>query len=249
MVGYFLWAGLRTRDPDWITALSFVTGSSFIWLLLLLGILRHDERAGSYGVLIGSTIIVCALALGAYRMDHAFMYPVHTFIQASVSSMITGLIVVVVSSRRWEAPIAPASGVFTTLFAVLGLIYVADAVWWTQQEVLRVQPEIAARLIASIAASLLLAFVVVGKARPREAAAALPVIVLLTVVSTIATMDEVREHRLVFFLTNVLQPIALSIVALALAIAFESNRGEEIEVDDPDLEGDFGPPLPAWRES
>ena len=74
-------------------------------------------------------------------------------------------------------------------------------------------------------------------------------IVLLTVASTIATLDNVSQHHVLFFVTNSFQPIALSVFALALAIAFETNRGDEIEVDEPELEGDFGPPLPAWRET
>jgi hypothetical protein len=249
LAGYFLWAGLRSRDPDWVVALNVVISGGFTWLLLLFGILRHDARAGSYGILLGSAIIVCGLAFGLYRADHAFIYPAHSFLQPAIPPVITGLVLIVVSSRRWEAAKAPSSTLFTAIFAALGLIYVADMIWWTQPDMFRVQPEIAARQIASIAASVLVAFVVVGRARPREAAAALAAIVLLTVASTIATLDNVSQHHVLFFVTNSFQPIALSVFALALAIAFESNRGEEIEVDDPDLEGDFGPPLPAWRET
>jgi hypothetical protein len=249
LAGYFLWAGLRSRDPDWVVAVNVVVSGGFTWLLLLLGILRHDERTSSYGILLGSAIVVCGLAFGLYRADHAFIYPVHSFLQPAIPPIITGLVLIVVSSRRWEAAKAPSSTLFTAIFAALGLVYVADMIWWTQQDMFPVQPEIAARQVASIAASVLVALVVTGRATPREAAAALPAIVLLTLGSTTALLDDVGQHRFFFFLTNSFQPIVLSIFALALAIAFESNRGEEIEVDDPDLEGDFGPPLPAWRET
>ena len=75
------------------------------------------------------------------------------------------------------------------------------------------------------------------------------VIIFASIGSSVSILSLVTENRLFIFVINCFQPIALSIFALALSVAFASNRSDEVEADDPDAEGDFGPPLTAWRDT
>jgi hypothetical protein len=247
--GYLLFLDRPFRDPDWVLALMFVSIGESSWLLLVLGIAQHNKLASSYGVLIGSAVLVCAIGLGLYRADHAFIYPVHTFLQTALPQIVMGLIIVVAGMGRWEAPRASASGSLAAAFIGLGVVFVADAIWWTQQDVQRIETAIAVNQTARIAAAALVGLVFAGVLRPRHVLVAASVIAILTIGASVQFMRIITENQVLFFLVNSLPPLALSIFALALAMAFECNRSDQVDSVEPDEEGDFGPPLPAWRET
>ncbi|MGE3982994.1 MAG: hypothetical protein AB7G38_02385, partial [Dehalococcoidia bacterium] len=223
-VGYLVWGALPSRDPGWLKALRLPTIAGFSLLLLLFGVLDREPKAGQYGVPLGSITVVSALAFGMQEADRAPLFPLHTFAQSATYAVLIGLVIMMAGIRPWKAPRTTAWIPFTIVIAALGIMYLADVIWWSQQSAPGIRLEIAVRLAATIAAAVLVAMVMVGIAPLRTVTAGLVLVSLATLGSTTAMLDSVTEHRVFFFLTSAFHPIAMSIFALALSVAFESNR-------------------------
>ena len=241
-------SGLTDSRPDWMLPFGMVTNGVFSWLLLVLALVLLTENTRTIAFAIGGAILVSAIAEGFYGAENAFMYPLSTFIQNTGFSFVVGLIVIAAGARDFHQRLAIAGGSLAIAFAALGFILLAHVVWQSQlAETLVLPDEIALRSAATTLGLILVGLVFAGVLPLRAVLIVAAIVALAGLGASMAMLNLISENQVLFFVSSLVYPVGLALFAVALAIAFESNRGEERAIVEPEEEGDFGPPLEAWR--